>query len=193
MRLRFVLPALALAVVTLGAQAQIGLYLNPVATRISVSQADTGPFAFLGDNTTSRFFGGVAMGGYYDFVHRPGLDFGADIRDTLVHGNNASLNTFMVAARVTRPMKYRLRPYVQLGIGAGSSKAEHTDVRTLKAEWGVFVGADYALNKHVDFRAIELGYGSVTPASSAIYNPQLPLPTATLINISSGFVFRFGK
>ncbi|MGH6876232.1 MAG: outer membrane beta-barrel protein [Rhizomicrobium sp.] len=197
MRLRFVLPALALAIGTLGAQAQIGLYFNPVATRISESQPDTGPFAFLGDNTTSRFFGGVDMGGYYNFAHEPAFDLGLDVRDTLVHGNNASLNTFMVAPRLARPLKYRLRPYVQVGIGAGRSKAELSTVRTTKVEWGVFAGVDYALNKHIDFRAIEVGYGSVTPVSSAIYNTQLhlnkPLPTATLVNISSGFVFRFGK
>jgi hypothetical protein len=194
MRLRFVLPALALAFVTLSAQAQIGLYLNPVATRISVSSPDTGPFAFLGDNTTSRFFGGVAMGGYYDFAHEPGFDFGADVRETIVHGNNASLNTFMVSVRVqAKPMSHGLRPYAQLGVGAGSSKAPLSAVRTTKAQFGIFAGVDYPLGKHVDFRAIEVGYGSVTPVSSGIYNPQLSRPTATLINISSGLVFRFGK
>lgn len=194
MRLRFVLPALALAVVTLGAQAQIGLYFNPVATRISISKPDTGTFAFLGNNVSSRFFGGVDVGGYYDFAHQPKFDFGVDVRDTIVHGNNASLNSFLVAARLqAKPMSHGLRPYVQVAVGAGSSKAELSSVRTLKMEIGVFGGVDYPLGKHVDFRVVELGYGTVTPVSSAIYNAAQALPTATLINMSSGLVFRFGK
>jgi hypothetical protein len=192
MRLRFVLLALALAAVTVGAEAQVGLYLNPVVTHISIPVPDSGVFAFLGDGVTSRWFGGVAFGGYYDFSHQTGYDFGVDVRDSIVHGNNASLNSFLVAPRlVIRNMPHQIRPYVQLGIGAGSSKAELSAVRTTKFQYGIFVGADRALGKHVDFRVIELGYGSVTPVSSGIYNPQIPLQSARLLNLSTGFVFRF--
>jgi hypothetical protein len=190
MRLRFVLLALALAAVTVGAEAQAGLYLNPVVTHITIPTADSGVFAFLGNGVTSRWFGGVDFGGYYNFMHQPGFDFGVDVREMIVHGNNASLNSFMVSPRFEAKGLPRLRPYAQFAVGAGSSKAELSSVRTTKFEYGIFVGADYPLNKHVDFRAIELGYGSVTPVSSAIYNPQLPLQSASLFNISTGLVFR---
>lgn len=36
--------------------AQIGLYVNPIATHVTNSVADTGPFAFPGDGVTSRTF-----------------------------------------------------------------------------------------------------------------------------------------
>jgi hypothetical protein len=195
MRLRFVLPALALAVVAASAKAQkIGVYLNPVVTRVHISQTDTGPFAFLGENTTTRFFGGVDIGGYYNFAHQPGFDVGADVRDTIVHSNNASLNTFMVALKLQgHPWKLGVKPYVQLGIGAGTTKAEVSLVHTTKAEYGIFGGLDHPLNRHVDFRVIELGYGSVTTTSSAIYGGPTPIPAASLIHISSGLVFTFGQ
>ena len=69
MKLRFLVPALALALTTIAAHAQVGLYFNPVVSRISNSKADTGPFAFLGDGQTSQIFGGVDFGGYYEFGH----------------------------------------------------------------------------------------------------------------------------
>ena len=48
MKLRFLAVAAVLALTGLRAHAQIGLYFNPVVSRISNSTADTGPFAFLG-------------------------------------------------------------------------------------------------------------------------------------------------
>ena len=192
MRLRLIFPALALAVVTLGAQAQVGIYLNPIVTRVGISQTDTGPFAFLGENTTSRYFGGLDIGGYYDLFHGASFEGGIDVRDTIVHANNASLNSFTVAARVeAKPWKHGLRPYAQLAVGAGSSKAELSTIRTTKAEVGIFAGVDYPLNKHVDFRAVELGYGTVTTVSSQIHGGTTPIPSASLFSISSGLVFRF--
>lgn len=192
MRLRFFLPALALAAFTVGAKAQqIGVYLNPVVTRIHDSEADTGPFAFLGDNTTTRYFGGVDMGGYYDFSHQPSFDVGADVRDTIIHSNNASLNTFMVALRVQGHPWKGVKPYLQLGVGAGTSKAAESLVHTTRAEFGIFGGFDHPLNKHVDFRVIELGYGSVTTTSSAIYGGLTQIPADSLIHISTGLVFKF--
>lgn len=191
MRLRFVLPALALAVVAVSAQAQIGVYLNPVVTRVHISQPDSGPFAFLGDNTTTRYFGGVAMGGYYNFSHQPGFDFGVDVRDTIVHNNNASLNTFSLAARLQAKQWHAVKPYVQLAIGAGTSKSQQSQLHTTRAEYGIFGGLDHALSKHIDFRIVEVGYGSVSTTSSAIYGSGTTIPDASLFNISSGLVFRF--
>lgn len=192
MRLRYLLPMLALAIMTASAQAQIGVYLNPVVTRVHIAADDSGPFAFLGTDTETRFFGGVAMGGYYDFSHQSAFEAGVDVRDTIVHNNNASLNTFMVALRLEgRKPWFGVKPYVQLGIGAGSSKAQESYVRTTRAEYGLFGGLDHPLAKHLDFRVIEVGYGSVTTTSSSVYGAPTSIPAASLLNFSSGLVFRF--
>ena len=98
MRLRYVLAAVVLAAVAASARAQIGVYINPVGTRISNSIPDTGPFSFLGNGVTSRTFGGLDFGAYYNVTHGPGAKFGVDVRDTTVHSNNASLNIFSLAA-----------------------------------------------------------------------------------------------
>jgi hypothetical protein len=37
---------------------------------------------------------------------------------------------------------------------------------------------------------IEIGYGSVTTASSSQHNGGTSVPAATLLNFSTGFVFR---
>lgn len=213
MKLRFVLPTLALALVGLvstSAQAQIGVYLNPVFNHISTSTADSGPFSFLGDGVTSRWFGGVDYGGYWDFYHATAFSAGLDVRETIVHSNNAKLNTFSVAARIAGNPKYGFRPYAQLAVGAGHSKPEQSTLGVTKVQFGIYGGLDYPIAKHVDFRVIEIGYGSVTPMSSEIERVSncittfptpggspvttcSSIPSVNLIHISSGLVFRFGK
>jgi hypothetical protein len=193
MRLRYVLAAVVLAAVAASARAQIGVYINPVVTRISNSTPDTGPFSFLGDGVTSRTFGGLDLGAYYDINHGPGAKFGIDARDTILHANNASLNVFSLAARVeSRPIGHGFRPYAQISAGAARSKAETSLVHTTRGEFGIFAGVDYPLNRHVDFRIVELGYGSVTTTNSHIYGGPTPIGASSMVQVSSGLVFRFG-
>ena len=192
MKLRFLVSALALAMTAMAAHAQTGLYFNPVVTRISNSTAATGPFAFLGQGVTSRIFGGVDFGGYYTVGHYPKFDVSVDVRDSIVHGDSASLNTFMAGLRVAaKPMSYGFRPYLQLSVGDGRSESPLNPRHVSKAEYDVFVGVDKAIARHVDFRVIELGYGAVSTISSATVGSSAPLPSSTLLNISSGLVFRF--
>ena len=56
MKLRYYATVVVLALTTVAAHAQVGVYFNPIAIRVSNSVADTGPFAFLGENTKSRVF-----------------------------------------------------------------------------------------------------------------------------------------
>jgi hypothetical protein len=193
MKLRFLVPILALGFAAAAAQAQVGLYFNPVVTRISNSTADTGPFAFLGSGNTSQTFGGVVFGGYYDFMHSPKFDVGVDMRDAIEHGNNAAINSFMVGARVAFKLNNpRLRPYVEVAVGDGHTRSPLSPVHVNNLEVNGFVGADYALNRHIDFRAFEIGYGTVKTISTATYNSTVSIPSARLLNYSTGFVFRFG-
>jgi hypothetical protein len=193
MRLRYVLAAVVLAAVAASARAQVGVYINPVFNRISNTNPDTGPFAFLGDGATSRIFGGVDFGAYYNISHGPGAKFGVDVRDTTVHANNAGLNVFSVAFRLeSAPLGRGIRPYVQVAAGAATSKAQQSLIHTTRGMFGVFGGIDYPLSRHVDFRIVELGYGSVTTQNSNIYGGPLPIGASRMVHVSSGLVFRFG-
>ncbi len=193
MKLRFLVPALALALTTIAAHAQVGLYFNPVVSRISNSVADTGPFAFLGSGQTSQIFGGVDFGGYYDFAHYSKADIGVDVRDALQHGNNASLNSFLVGLRyAAKPISFAgLKPYAQISVGEGRTKPPKSNAHLNKLQYGIFVGADKALAKHVDWRIIEVGYGSVDTISSQTFGGPTPVPAARILTFSTGFVFRF--
>lgn len=191
MQLRLFVSAFAFALTTLAAHAQAGLYLNPIALRVSNSVADTGPYAFLGQNTTSRMFYGVNFGGYYDLLPGQKFNLGVDLRDSIVHGNNASLNSFLIGPRLAaKPLRYRLRPYIQPEVGLGTSRSPTTLIHISKIQYGIFGGLDAAINAHVDFRVVEVGYGSVTTVSSETVGGTAAIPAAGVLSISSGLVFR---
>ena len=193
MRLRYVLAAVVLAAVAASARAQVGVYINPVFTKISNNIADTGPYAFLGEGSTSRNFGGLDFGAYYNIKHGPGAKFGVDVRDTTVHSNNASLNIFSVAARVeSAPLVHGIRPYAEIAAGAANSKAQQSQIHTTRGMFGIFGGIDYPLTPHIDFRIVELGYGSITVQNSFIYGGPNPIGASRMVEVSSGLVFRFG-
>lgn len=193
MKLRLLVPSLALALTTMAAHAQVGLYLNPVVSRVGNSTADSGPFAFLGQNATSRIFGGVDIGGYYNFAHYTKADVGFDVRDTIQHGGGASLKSFLFGLKVeAKPMAHGLKPYAQVSIGEGSSKSPLSTIHIGKVEYDVFAGVDKPIARHVDWRILEVGYGSVTTISSASFGGITPEPigSSTLLNFSTGLVFR---
>ena len=211
MKLRFLVLCLALALSTFAAHAQdnpspvnpsnasttgvgpgdVGLYVNPVGIHITNSQPDFGTFAFLGDNTTSRMFWGADFGGYVNFFHAQGFDAGIDIRDAIVTGNNARLNSFLVGGRVVaKPIAEAFKPYLQLSVGAGSSKAPTSPIKITRFQYGLYGGLDYTLSKHVDFRAFEIGYGSVSTINSGNFNGTVSFPASRLLSISWGLVFR---
>lgn len=192
MRLRFPVLAVVLAFVTEGAQAQGALYLNPIGTRVSNSKADVGPFAFLGSGSTSQVFGGVVIGGYYEVFHAPKYVVSLDLRDAIQQGNNASLNTFLFGGRVAgSPERSAFKPYVQASFGSGRTRAPHTSITTNRFTYNVAGGIDRTLNRHVDWRMIEVGYGSVSTISNSQFSSSSPaIPAASLLNFSAGLVFR---
>lgn len=192
MKLRFLVPALALALTTIAANAQIGLYLNPVVSRVSNSTPDTGPFAFLGEGGTSKIFGGVDFGGYYEFAHYLKSDLSFDARDTIQRYSTASFNSFLVGPRLqAKPMAYNLKPYAQLSIGVGTTKAPLNPISISKFQYGIFVGVDKPIKKHLDWRILEVGYGSVTTINSNLFGSPTPIPNASVLSFSTGLVVRF--
>jgi hypothetical protein len=169
----------------------VGLYVNPIGIHITNSIPDTGPFAFLGANTTARWFYGAAIGGYVNFYHAPKFDAGIDVRDQIVTGGSAHLNSFMVGARIMpKPLAEVFKPYLQLSVGAGSSKPPTSPIHQTKFQYNVYAGLDYTLAKHVDFRAFEVGYGGVSTINSGNFGGTVQFPNSRLFSVSAGLVFR---
>jgi len=203
MKLRSLATVVVLALTAVAARAQtqnqsqgnFGLYLNPVAIRVSNTTPDIGPYAFLGQNSTSQVFYGFDLGGYYDFYHTPsGIAAGLDVRESDLHANNALLRSFLVGLRVSgQPFRRPIKPYAQISVGLGSTKAPESTVHVSKLDYGLYGGVDYTLARHVDIRVFEIGYGSLTTISSATVGNggTLNVPASTQISFSSGLVFRF--
>jgi hypothetical protein len=194
MKLRSIAAVAVLAFATVAAHAQVGLYFNPVAIRVSNPTADAGPFAFLGQNSTSQVFYGYDFGGYYDFFHSGPLTAGFDVRESDLHANNAMLRSFLVGARVSaKPFTRPIKPYAQFSLGLGTTKPPVGTVHVSKFDYVLYGGVDYTLQKHIDFRVMEIGYGSLTTVSTATVGGggTQYIPASTQISFSSGLVFRF--
>ena len=206
MKLRYLATVVVLALTTVAAHAQkqsqdqsqsqgsFGLYFNPLVTRVSNSVVDTGSFAFLGQNSTSQIFWGYDLGGYYDFVHSGKINAGLDVRFSDQHINNAMLKNFLVGVRVSAsPFGRPFKPYLEAAVGEGHTKAPAATVQVGKPDYAIFGGVDYSFARHVDFRVIEIGYGSLTTVSSGTVGAggNVAIPSAKLLNFSSGLVFRF--
>jgi hypothetical protein len=192
MRFRLFAAAAVLALTTVSAHAQAALYFNPVAIHVSNSKADSGPFAFLGQNSKSQMFYGVNIGGYYNFFQQGKTEVGIDVRDSLTHGNSAMLNSFLVGVRIsTSPFERPLKPYVVIGGGAGTTRAATTPKRVTRGQYGIFAGADYTLAKHIDYRIVEVGYSSLSTVSSDTVGGSSSISASSLLSFSTGVVFRF--
>jgi hypothetical protein len=195
MKLRYLATVVALALTTVALHAQVGLYFNPIAIRVSNSVADTGPYAFLGQApSTSNVFYGYNLGGYYDFLHSGKIDTGFDVRFSDLHANNAMLRNFLVGLRVSgKPFSRPFRPYLEATIGDGSSKAPNSTLHISKIDYAFFGGVDYRLAQHVEWRVAEIGYGALTTVSSATVGAggTVAIPPSKLVNFSTGLVFRF--
>jgi hypothetical protein len=194
MKLRslIVVVALSLASFAAHANAQTGLYLNPVAMHITNSVADKGTYAFLGQNSTAQTFWGVNFGAYYDFKTAYPFKAGLELRDSDLHGSGAALNNFLVGVRFSgKPFDNPLKLYIEPVVGVGSSKAPFTAIRISKVEYGGFAGVDYETHHHVDFRLVEIGYASLITASSETIGASDVIPASNILSISTGLVFRF--
>lgn len=192
MKLRFFVLPLAFVLLSITVQAQTGLYLNPVAIHISNSTADSGPYAFLGQNSKSQMFYGANLGGYYDFKHASVLGVGVDVRDAMLRGNNAGLNTFSLGVRLTaKPFAAPYKFYVEPAIGMGKTHSPYSPKHVTKVQPQIFAGVDYTIQKHIDWRMVEVGYSTLTTINSADYQNPITISSSHLLHISTGVVFRF--
>jgi len=138
-------------------------------------------------------FWGFQMGGYYDFFHSGPLSAGFTMRFSDQHAANASIRNFQVGARVAGTVGDKWHPYVEATVGDGSTKPQKSLVRVSKAAYNVYGGVDYSLARHLDVRAFEIGYGSLTTASQSTVGQGngVAYPASKLLNFSAGFVVRF--
>ncbi len=90
-----------------------------------------------------------------------------------------------------QPFHNALKPYIEPVAGVGSSEAPFTAIRVTKAEYGAYAGLDYATHHHIDFRLVEIGYSSLITASSETIGGTASVPAASILTVSTGFVFRF--
>lgn len=175
------------------ARPQIGVYIAPTAANITASPADTGTFAFLGDSVTSRWFKGATMGAYYDFAPSGSLKFGVDIRDRIIGATTgARANSFLVGLRAVYVNTNRIHPYAEAVVGVVTSHSGTNPATLKRAEFGGLVGADYTLTKHLDWRAVEIGFGSFSAVSSeAVAGAPGTTPSFRMVTVASGFVAHF--
>jgi len=190
MNVRSLIVGAVIALVPIAVHAQTGLYLNPIAVRVSNSVADSGLYAFLGQNSKSEVFYGVNFGGYHDFTTPFPFKAGIEMRDSILHGDGAALNQFLTGLRISMPFKH-LKPYIEPVVGAGTSRAPFTALHVTRVEYGVLGGVDYTTHHHIDFRLFELGYTNLITASSETIGASATIPASDLITFSAGIVFRF--
>ena len=195
MKFRYLAAALVLLCAASGAFAQGALYLNPTAVRASSSTADQSIFAFLGQGKTSEMLYGVTFGGYYDLplqghTETRGLEIGIDVRDSILHGNNALLSSFLVGPRIAYAVSPRLHPYIEPAVGLGTTRAPNTAIKVNKVQYGGFAGVDFNISRRVTFRAAEVGYGSVLASSGETVGGTETIPAVSLLTISTGLTFR---
>ena len=195
MKLRYLATVVALALTTVAVHAQVGLYLNPIAIRVSNSVADSGPYALLGEKSTSNVFYGYNLGGYYDFLHSGKLDTGFDMLFNDLHANNAMLRNFLVGVRVSGKPFQSAFPALppSLHRRGASPESPYATVHVSKVDYAFFAGVDYTLAHHIEWRIAEIGYGALSTVSSATVGAggNVAIPPSKLINFSTGIVFRF--
>jgi len=194
MKLRFpVVLLLAIAMLSIHAQGQGALYVNPIGIRVSNSQPDYGTFAYLGQGNTSLMFAGINIGGGYDFSTKTTLKVGLDARDSILHRNNALLDNILFGVRISgQPFKRPFKPYVEPAIGFGRTRSPVNMAHKTNVEYALFGGVDYALAKHVDFRVVEVGYGSLATINSSDFSGGTTnYSSSTLLTVSTGLVFHF--
>jgi hypothetical protein len=190
MNVRSLIVGAVIAIAPIAIHAQTGFYLNPIATRVSNSVADSGLYAFLGQNSKSEVFWGINFGAYHDFKTTLPFNAGVDMRYSIQHGDGAALNQFLTGLRLSKSFGH-LKPYIEPAVGASTTRAPFTVPRFTDVEYGILGGLDYTTHHHVDFRLFEVGYTAARTASSETIGGIGNIPASNFITISTGIVFRF--
>lgn len=138
-----------------------------------------------GPSTNCQGAGGSAAANLNNWVGVVG-DFGGCKVTGLVSGTSASEINYLFGPRITYHGYGRFSPYFQTLLGGVHDSASATGFPSTSANsfgWTIGGGADFALTKHVSFRAIQFEY-FMTHFNSERQNN---------IRIVSGLVYHFGS
>jgi hypothetical protein len=169
---------LTLALSTVAASAQIGIYGNFATVHLSNA----------GSNSWSYGPGG---GIYYDFLRLGPIRIGGDLRGNVLWGNQVNYWSGLGGLRlVVKPPVLPFRVYGQGSAGVGGIKASGNTGNlpnnySNKFQWDVFGGTDVTLLPHVDWRVVELGYGKMSGV-----NGGTAAPSVGVFTLSTGVVLR---
>jgi len=172
------------------AQGQIAVYAMGGGSRVSGAN--------VGATTPSSGSGSfIAYGptfGIYDmWFHKGPVSLGSDFRLTFQSSGNSTpygnnVRDGFVGLRVAFKVPAApLRPYVQVGFGAGTTNYGRysSDSGSGAFAYGFQAGLDYVVARHIDLRA-EYGAGQVVNSSS-----QLGAANLQLQQFGAGVVVRF--
>lgn len=168
---------------TAAAHAQFGVY----------GKFDLNHYNFNNGGTAATTFYGGGFGIYDDFVKLGPVRGGVDLRESLVSGGNYNYRSTLFGARVAlKAPVLPLRPYVQASVGVGGTKSKGPFAAGIsgasysnKFTYQVLGGLDWTVFPHVDFRALEIGFGRQSGVGSAAGSGA-----STMVLVSSGIVFR---
>ena len=166
-----------------GAQAQFGVY----------GKFDLNHYAFNDGSTAATTFHGGGFGIYNDFVRLGPVRGGVDLRESLVTASQYDYRSTLFGARVAlKAPVLPIRPYVQASVGVGGTKSKGPFAAGIggasysnKFTYAVLGGVDWTVFPHVDFRAIEIGYGRQSGVGSGAGSGA-----STMVMVSSGIVLR---
>jgi hypothetical protein len=167
----------ALALTTVAAHAQVGIYGKFDATRLTASPTVS----------SSNWFYGPGAGLYYDALHLGPISLGADLRGDILSGSNQDYRSGLFGLRLAvKPPVLPIKPYIQASVGVGATKPTGASSiplhYTTKFQYQIAGGLDFTIFPHVDFRAVELGYARMTGISTGT--------PASLFTVSTGLVLR---
>jgi hypothetical protein len=130
------------------AKAQLGVYANFSAAHLTSPNA---PWIY-----------GPTLGAYYDGMHLPLVNFGADLRASILgSGGNTQVDSGMIGARaVIHAPLLPIKPYGEMLIGAAHVQTGQGFGATNKTafEYAALGGADLTIFPRLDWRVVEYQY-----------------------------------
>jgi hypothetical protein len=140
---------LAMVALPMGLRAQVGVYGGFSATKLDVPQAD--------------WIEGASFGAYYNTVHLPVVNFGFDLRGSVLGGGGATqVKSGLAGPRVVAHLPVvPLHPYVEGLVGAGDVKfGQGLAARdATHLGYGLAAGVDFTFFPRLDWRVVDYQWG----------------------------------
>jgi opacity protein-like surface antigen len=174
------------------AQAQGGQGAAEVAPRFEAS----GAFSYMRGNADDSGGGFNLDGGSGSFAYdyKDWLSFVGDVGayhfTDLGGGLSSTMYTYLAGPRLPLRRKHRLKPFVQVLLGAGRLNANSAGIHAGENSFATAIGGglDFTIRRRLEIRVIEADY-----LLTRFAHPDGSSATQNNVRISAGFVFRFGS